>query len=87
MELRMIKDEWELENIRKAGKIAVNGMRIAEGEIRPGKTELEVASEVVRSSCLTGARSQKFTSPQRQRPMLSPSKMLGLGREALYPLS
>ncbi|MPW39981.1 hypothetical protein GBV73_09985 [Thermococcus sp. 101 C5] len=34
MELRMIKDEWELENIRKAGKIAVKGMKIAEEEIR-----------------------------------------------------
>ena len=30
MGLRMIKEEWELDNIRKAGKIAGRGMKVAE---------------------------------------------------------
>lgn len=59
MELRMIKDEWELENIRKAGKIAVKGMKVAEEEIRPGRTELEVAAEVVRELMLNGSEEPK----------------------------
>lgn len=59
MELRMIKDDWELENIRKAGKIAVKGMKVAEEEIRPGKTELEIAAEVVRELMLNGSEEPK----------------------------
>jgi len=44
--LRMLKDEWEKENIRKAGKIASKGMRLAEEIIKPGMSELEIASEI-----------------------------------------
>lgn len=44
--LRMFKDEWEKDNIRKAGKIASKGMRLAEEIIKPGMSELEIASEI-----------------------------------------
>ena len=59
MSLRMIKDEWELENIRKAGKIAQRGMKVAEEAIKPGKSELEIAAEVVRELMLNGSADPK----------------------------
>ncbi len=59
MSLRMIKDGWELENIRKAGKIAQRGMKIAEETIAPGKSELEIAAEVVRELMLNGSEDPK----------------------------
>ncbi|WP_297509802.1 Xaa-Pro peptidase family protein [Thermococcus sp.] len=59
MSLRMIKDDWELENIRKAGKIAQRGMAVAEDVIRPGKSELEIAAEVVRELMLSGSEDPK----------------------------
>ena len=59
MELRMIKDEWELDNIRKAGRIAVKGMKVAEEEIKPGKSELEIASEVLRELMSSGSEDPK----------------------------
>ena len=45
-QLRMLKDEWEKENIRKAGKIAAKGMNLAPEIISPGMSELEIASEI-----------------------------------------
>ena len=59
MSLRMIKDDWELENIRKAGKIAQKGMAVAEEVIKPGKSELEIAAEVVRELMLSGSEDPK----------------------------
>ncbi len=59
MRLRMIKDEWELDNIRKAGKIAQRGMAVAEETIKPGKSELEIAAEVVRELMLGGSEDPK----------------------------
>ncbi|WP_297419473.1 Xaa-Pro peptidase family protein [Thermococcus sp.] len=59
MSLRMIKDGWELENIRKAGKIAQRGMKVAEETIAPGKSELEIAAEVVRELMLNGSEDPK----------------------------
>ncbi len=44
--MRMLKDDWEKDNIRKAGKIASKGMRLAEEIIKPGMSELEIASEI-----------------------------------------
>ena len=44
--LRAIKDEWEKENIRKAGKIATRGMNLASEIISPEMSELEIASEI-----------------------------------------
>ncbi|WP_297500258.1 Xaa-Pro peptidase family protein [Thermococcus sp.] len=59
MKLRMIKDEWELDNIRKAGKIAQRGMKVAEETIAPGKSELEIAAEVLRELMLNGSEDPK----------------------------
>ena len=59
MSLRMIKDDWELENIRKAGKIAQRGMKVAEEVIKPGKSELEIAAEVIRELMLNGSEDPK----------------------------
>jgi len=59
MSLRMIKDGWELENIRKAGKIARRGMKVAEEVIRPGVSELEIAAEVTRELMLGGSEEPK----------------------------
>ena len=59
MSLRMIKDDWELENIRKAGKIARRGMKVAEEVIRPGVSELEIAAEVTRELMLGGSEEPK----------------------------
>ncbi|NJE84594.1 aminopeptidase P family protein [Thermococcus sp. CX2] len=59
MGLRMVKDEWELDNIRKAGKIAQRGMKVAEEVIRPGMSELEIAAEVMRELMLNGSEDPK----------------------------
>jgi len=59
MDLRMIKDEWELDNIRKAGKIARKGMKVAEEVIKPGVSELEIAAEVTRELMLGGSEEPK----------------------------
>ncbi|AGB04806.1 Xaa-Pro aminopeptidase [Aciduliprofundum sp. MAR08-339] len=45
-QLRMIKDQWELNNIKKAGKIAEKGMDFASELIAPGMSELQIASEI-----------------------------------------
>ncbi|WP_232054795.1 Xaa-Pro peptidase family protein [Thermococcus sp. 2319x1] len=74
MELRMIKDKWELENIRKAGKIAVKGMKVAEEEIKPGKTELEVAAEVMRELMLNGSEEPKVYVSATPRAHAEPFK-------------
>jgi Xaa-Pro aminopeptidase len=44
--LRRVKDETELQFMRKAGTITGVGMRAAYETIRPGVTEIEVASEI-----------------------------------------
>ncbi|NJE60922.1 Xaa-Pro peptidase family protein [Thermococcus sp. 21S7] len=59
MSLRMVKDDWELDNIRKAGKIAVKGMKVAEEVIKPGLSELEIAAEVVKELMLNGSEDPK----------------------------
>ncbi|AMM53787.1 M24 family metallopeptidase [Pyrococcus kukulkanii] len=59
MSLRMIKDEWELEQIRKAGKIAKAGMEVAEEVIKPGKSELEIAAEIMRELMIRGSEDPK----------------------------
>jgi Xaa-Pro aminopeptidase len=59
MGLRMIKDEWELENIRRAGKIAGRGMKVAEEVIKPSMSELEIAAEVVHELMTNGSEDPK----------------------------
>ena len=74
MELRMIKDEWELENIRKAGKIAAKGMRVAEEEIKPGKSELQIAAEITRELMLNGSEEPKVYVAATPRAHAEPFK-------------
>ncbi len=45
-ELRMIKDEGEIELIRRAARIAAAGMEAATRYLRPGATENEVGAEI-----------------------------------------
>ncbi|MDH7477372.1 MAG: Xaa-Pro peptidase family protein [Candidatus Bathyarchaeota archaeon] len=45
-ELRKVKDEEELERMRKAGKITTEGMKAAYEVIRPGIKEIEAAAEI-----------------------------------------
>lgn len=44
--LRKVKDEKELQLMRKAGKITSVGMQIAYHTVKPGVTEIEVAAEI-----------------------------------------
>ncbi len=46
MSLRMLKEEWEIENIKVAGEIAVKGIKKALDVIKEGKSELEVVGEI-----------------------------------------
>ena len=45
-ELRKVKDEEELECMRKAGKLTIEGMKAAYEVIRPGIKEIEAAAEI-----------------------------------------
>ncbi len=45
-ELRKVKNERELELMRKAGELTVTGMKAAYETIRPGVKEIEVAAEI-----------------------------------------
>jgi Xaa-Pro aminopeptidase len=45
-ELRKVKDEGELEFMRKAGKLTMEGMKVAYEVIRPGTKEYEAAAEI-----------------------------------------
>jgi Xaa-Pro aminopeptidase len=54
-ELRMIKDDMEIEKIKTAFQIAENGLRAAIEFIRPGISEIEVAAEVERTLRKAGA--------------------------------
>ncbi len=54
-EIRMIKDEAEIEQIKIATQIAENGLRAAIEFIQPGITEIEVAAEVERTIRKAGA--------------------------------
>ncbi|MDH5787690.1 MAG: Xaa-Pro peptidase family protein, partial [Candidatus Bathyarchaeota archaeon] len=45
-ELRKVKDEKELELMRKAGKLTCEGMKTAYEVIKPGTKEYEVAAEI-----------------------------------------
>ncbi len=46
MNLRQVKDEWEIEQIREAGKLAKEAMNFAETLIKPGVSETEIAGEL-----------------------------------------
>jgi len=57
MQLRMIKDESEVEAIRNASRIAEIGMKKAIEAVEVGKTELEVAAEAICEMMKRGSES------------------------------
>ncbi|AFL94419.1 putative X-Pro dipeptidase 2 [Thermococcus cleftensis] len=83
MGLRMIKDEWELENIRKAGKMARKGMKVAEEVIRPGFSELEIAAEVVRELMLSGSEDPKVYVSTTPRAHAEPFRDLRVPKNGI----
>ena len=55
VELRKFKEKEEVELIRKAGKIAKDGLSLTEKLIKPGISELEIAAEVTKELMLQGS--------------------------------
>jgi len=55
-ELRIVKDDEEIEHIRAAGKVAAAGMKAAVKAIRPGRTESQVAAEAEHAMRQAGAQ-------------------------------
>jgi Xaa-Pro dipeptidase len=60
IELRMIKDEAEIEKLQTATQIAENGVRAAIEFIQPNISEIEVAAEVERTIRRAGATGTGF---------------------------
>ena len=58
--LRKAKEPWEVELIRRACQMAVEGMRVASELMEPGRTELEVAGEVERAMRRAGSEAHPF---------------------------
>ncbi|MFX0168844.1 MAG: M24 family metallopeptidase [Candidatus Hodarchaeota archaeon] len=59
-DLRMIKDEAEIEKLKTATQIAENGVRAALEFVQPGISEIEVAAEVERTLRRAGATGTGF---------------------------
>ena len=59
-ELRKVKDEKELEFMRKAGELTSEGMKAAYETIRPGVREYEVAAEIEYAMRKTGSWGTAF---------------------------
>jgi len=58
-QLRAHKEDWEKENIRKAGEIASKGMKLAGEIIEVGKSELEIASDIMHHLTKEGSEDPK----------------------------
>lgn len=58
--LREIKDRKELALIRKAAKIALEAFDFIEGQLKPGKTELQIAAELERFIKYRGGYAASF---------------------------
>lgn len=54
-ELRIVKDDEEIEHIRAASKVAVAGMKAAVKAVRPGLTESQIAAEAEHAMRQAGA--------------------------------
>ncbi len=59
-EMRMIKDEYELEAIRRAGKIAVKVMEKTLNIVKPGLSETEIAGEAYYYAYRLGSEEPKI---------------------------
>ncbi len=55
MEMRKIKDKWELKAIERAGEIAATGREVAKEVVKEGKTELEIAAAIIHELMLEGS--------------------------------
>ncbi len=53
--LRMIKDQSEIESIKKAARAVMNVQKVCREMLRPGISEMEVAAEVAREAKLNGS--------------------------------
>jgi len=56
MELRMVKDEHEMELIKRASELCSRGMEAAMDTVEPGVSELEVAAETYHTLMKAGSR-------------------------------
>jgi Xaa-Pro aminopeptidase len=60
LDLRKIKSKEEVTLLRRAAKMAVNGMRCAMGSAEVGRTELEIAAEAEREMRIAGSEGTPF---------------------------
>jgi Xaa-Pro aminopeptidase len=74
-DLRMVKDEAEIERLTAATQIAESGVRTAMEFIQPGITEIEVAAEVERTLRKAGATQTGYPT------------VIASGARAAYPYS
>lgn len=68
MQLRMAKDPEEIEHVRKSARISEAGMRKAVDAIEVGRTELEVAAEVLGEMMKKGAEDPHMHITTGSRP-------------------
>ena len=75
-ELRIVKDDEEIEHIRAAAKVAAAGMKAAVKAVRPGRTESQIAAEAEHTMRQAGAqefwRTYVSSVPGRISPMDCP---------------
>ncbi len=87
MELRMVKDDWEIENMRKAGKIARKGIEVAEESARPGVSELELASEVLHELMKAGSEDPKVYISTTPRAHAEPMRDLRIKENSIVTVA
>jgi len=59
-ELRMVKDQWEVERIRAAGKVTAEVFREVLPQVQPGARESDLAAEIEYRMKLAGAQGPAF---------------------------
>ena len=70
MQLRMVKEDNEIEAIRKASRIVEVGMRKAVDEVDAGKTELEVAAEAIAEMMKKGSENPHIYITSGPKPRI-----------------
>ena len=90
-ELRMIKDDVEIEKLKTAFQIAENGLRAAIEFVRPGISEIEVAAEVERTLRKAGATHTGYptviASGPRSRCPFVPANRREIGTDEFVVIS
>jgi len=82
-QLRAYKDDWEKNNIRKAGKIAAKGMELAWEIIETGKSELEIASEISHLLMKEGSEDPKVYVSTTPRVHAEPFRDLYVKKDSI----